>query len=123
MHLDGGRKMRGLLIALFTFILLAMIAVTVYASLEKNVLDAGPDVRESRWFQATLVDTYFGFLTFYVWVAYKERSWIGRLAWFVAIMGLGNMAMAVYMLMQLVRWDERTGAAGLLLRHRLTVVP
>jgi hypothetical protein len=108
--------MRVFLLILFAAILVAMIGVTTYASLEKNVFDAGPELRASRWFQATLVDAYFGFLTFYVWVAYKERTWTGRALWFVAIMGLGNMTMALYMLVQLLRWDTRTGAAGLLLR-------
>lgn len=109
--------MRAKLIVMFTLILLAMIAATVFASLQRNVLDAGPELRASRWFQATLIDAYFGFLTFYVWVAYKERTWVGRAAWLIAIMGLGNMAMAVYMLVQLIGWDERRGAAALLLRQ------
>lgn len=108
--------MRTFLFSLFSAVLLAMTGVTIYASLEKNVFDAGPELRGSRWFQATLVDAYFGFVTFYVWVAYKERTWLGRIAWFVAIMGLGNMAMAAYMLVQLLRWDARAGVAELLLR-------
>jgi hypothetical protein len=109
--------MRIVLIAIFSVILLAMIAVTAYASLEKNVFDAGPELRASRWFQATLVDAYFGFITFYVWLAYRERTWPARIAWFLAIMGLGNMAMAAYMLWRLSRWDEASGAAGILLRQ------
>ena len=55
------------------------------------------------WFQATLLDAYFGFLTFYVWVAWKERSLAGRVLWFVLIMAFGNMAMSAYVILQLVR--------------------
>jgi hypothetical protein len=36
----------------------------------------GPD---RYWTIATLMDAYFGFLTFYVWVFYKEMRWLPRL--------------------------------------------
>jgi hypothetical protein len=49
------------------------------------------------------MDAYFGFLTFYVWVFFKESRHLPRIAWFVAIMLLGNMAMSAYVLLQLVR--------------------
>ena len=51
----------------------------------------------------TLADAYFGFITFFVWLAYKERTNLSRVAWFIAIMLLGNIAMASYMLLQLFR--------------------
>jgi Protein of unknown function (DUF1475) len=38
-----------------------------------------------------------------VWVAYKERSWALRALWFVLIMGLGNIAMSMYVLIELFR--------------------
>jgi Protein of unknown function (DUF1475) len=49
------------------------------------------------------MDAYFGFVTFYVWVLYKEMRWLPRVGWFVAIMLLGNMAMSTYVLTQLSR--------------------
>jgi hypothetical protein len=94
--------MRALLLGVFGLILAAMLGVTVWASLERNVWDAGY-LFNDRWFVATFVDAYCGFLTFYVWVAYRERTAIGRVLWFIAIMGLGNIAMAVYVIIQLVR--------------------
>ena len=36
------------------------------------------------------MDAYFGFLTLYVWVFYKELRRLPRIAWFVAITLLGN---------------------------------
>jgi hypothetical protein len=55
------------------------------------------------WFKATLLDAYLGFLIFYLWVAYKERRTASRIIWFVLITGLGNMAAASYVLLQLYR--------------------
>jgi Protein of unknown function (DUF1475) len=60
----------------------------------------GPD---RYWTIATLLDAYFGFLIFYVWVFFKESRPLPRIAWFVASMLLGNMAMSTYVLVQLLR--------------------
>lgn len=110
------------LIVLFAGILLAMLAVTIGASLQKNILEAGPALRAERWFQATLADAYFGFITFYVWVAYKERSLAGRIIWFVLIMLLGNIAMSIYVLRELVRWRPNEPFSTILLRRESTAV-
>jgi hypothetical protein len=86
---------------LFLVILLSMLAVTTWASLRISLWDAWPDYVENPWAIATLFDAYFGFITFYVWVAWRERTNVARVAWFVLIMCLGNIAMAVYVLVQI----------------------
>ena len=87
---------------LFAVIIASMIAVTGWASLHQplGVFARSATIREP-WVIATLFDAYWGFITFYVWVAWKEQAWAARLLWFVAIILLGNMAMSVYMLAQL----------------------
>lgn len=110
--------MRFALIPLFSLILLGMIAITVMASLERSIWNVGPELLSDRWFQATLLDAYFGFITFYVWVVSKEKTHVGRITWFVLIMTLGNIAMATYMLIQLMLWDESKGWAGLMLQTK-----
>lgn len=102
---------------LFGSVMVLMLAVTVRASLAQSLWDALPGYAANPWAVATLYDAYFGFLTFYVWVFYKERSWGLRALWLVLIAGLGNIAMPAYVLMQLARWREEEGAAGLLLRR------
>lgn len=104
---------------LFGGILAAMLVITVTASLNQPLwqwggLTAEPD---RWWTYATLADAYFGFLTFYAWVFYKERGSIARVGWFVAIMLLGNMAMAVYVLLQLRQLPAGQPAASILLRR------
>ena len=88
---------------LFGTILVAMIVVTTRASLHEGVFAALPRLVRDPWALATLFDAYFAFLTFFVWVAYRERSFAARAGWFVAIMTTGNMAMAAYILLQLQR--------------------
>ena len=94
-----------------------MLAVTTYASLDRSILDAGTQLTSDPWFHATLADAYLGFVTFYVWVAYKEASVWKRFIWFVLIMMLGNIAMSIYVLLQLRRWDPDRGVTGLLCRE------
>ena len=101
---------------LFAGILASMILVTGWASLHQAVqnwggLTTGPD---RYWTIATLLDAYCGFLTFYAWVFYKELRWLPRIAWFVAIMLLGNMAMSGYLLHQLMRLRPGDAASAIL---------
>jgi hypothetical protein len=107
--------MRAILLTLFAFVLLLMLAVTAWASWDRAVWRAGYLFAEP-WFVATFADAYCGFLTFYVWVAYKERSVTARVGWFLAIMCLGNITMAVYVLLQLVRLQRDQSWEHLLLR-------
>lgn len=104
------------LLLLFGGILLSMLAVTTYASLDRSIFNVGSQLTSDPWFHATLADAYFGFLTFYLWVAYKEpRAW-QKLLWFMLIMTLGNIAMSIYVLLQLRHWDAERGVESLLLR-------
>ncbi len=94
---------RNLLILLFSAIFAAMLWVTITASLDRNVLDAAGDIWRDPWGKATLFDAYFGFLTVYLWIAWRERSVAARVVWFVLLMCLGNFAIAGYVLAALIR--------------------
>lgn len=92
---------RSLVTVLFTTILLVMLCVTGWASWTQPLWDWQGLVKapDHAWTLATLADAYCGFITFFVWVFYKERRILKRVLWFVAIMLLGNIAMAVYVLL------------------------
>ncbi|MES1167691.1 MAG: DUF1475 family protein [Oleiharenicola lentus] len=87
---------------LFAVIIASMLAVTSWAG-SHQALSAFAHSTTFRdpWVIATLFDAYWAFITFYVWVAWKEQSLLARVLWFVAIILLGNIAMAAYMLVQL----------------------
>ena len=101
---------------LFGSIFCCMIAVTVRSSLAVPLWDAIPGLVANPWAVATLWDAYCGFVTFYVWVAYKESSTTIRVVWFVLIMCLGNIAMSAYVLIQLFRLKPGEPFHRLLLR-------
>lgn len=103
---------------LFAIVLLSMLAVTSWASMECALWKMPREVATHPWFIATLFDTYWAFLTFYCWVAYKEVSWIPRIAWLLGILLLGNIAMAVYMLIELFKLPLNGTIEALLLRRK-----
>jgi len=86
----------------FGSIFVWMITMTIRTCLRVSLWSAWPGFAANPWAVATLWDAYFGFLTFYVWVVYKERKIVACLLWFVLIMSLGNIAMSLYVLIQLM---------------------
>ncbi len=103
---------------LFGSILSYMIYMTTMTSLELNLFTHLPTLLKDPWAVATLWDAYFGFITFYVWVYYKENSIIAKIVWFILIMLLGNIAMAIYVLIELFKLKTDEGMEKLLLKNK-----
>ena len=101
----------------FIVVLVSMISVTSWAGSHVALWKIPHETWTHPWFIATLFDAYWGFLIFWCWVAYKEVSWVARLAWLIAILLLGNIAMAVYALIQLFRVPLRARVEDVLLRR------
>jgi hypothetical protein len=53
----------------------------------------------------------------HAWQCYKEPSWASRALWLLALVLLGNIAMAVYGLLVTFRLPPNAGAAHVLLRR------
>lgn len=103
-------------------VLVAMLAVTTWASRQVPLWEIPGSVGGHPWFIATLFDAYFAFLTFYLWLAYKETSALARVLWLIAILVLGNFAISGYLLLQLYRLPKDATMADLLLRRRAAPV-
>lgn len=110
--------MRRRLTLVFALIFLAIAAVTGWASSQMAFWRTPAAVVEHPWFIATLTDAYLAFFTFWLWVAYKETSWIARAAWLLLIFVLGNLAMAAYVVLELKRLPPGASIEDLLLRRR-----
>lgn len=101
----------------FIVVLVSMLSVTIWASLQEALWKVPREVATHPWFIATLFDAYWGFLTFYCWVFYLERNILSRVLWLVAILLLGNIAMAVYALIRLFRLPADATMETLLLKR------
>ena len=88
--------------ALFLVILASMLWVTTWASMQCPLFSVPRAVATHPWFVATMFDAYWGFITFFVWVCYRQTAWTARIAWFFAIVALGNIAMSSYCLAALL---------------------
>lgn len=102
----------------FVVVLLSMFAVTSWASTHVALWRIPPEVIGHPWMIATLFDAYWGFLAFYVWIFYKEVSPLARFGWLIAVLLLGNIAMAVYALIQLFRVPTTASIEEVLLRRK-----
>ena len=98
----------------YVFVLLAMLAVTTWAQSREGLLSALARIPGDPWFVATLFDTYFAFLAFFFWVCARERSLVVKIVWLILIVLLGNIAMAVYALIQLARLKPEEPASAVL---------
>ena len=103
---------------LFCAVLASMLSVTSWASLHCPLFAVPREVYAHPWFIATMFDAYWGFITFFLWVCFKQTSITARLAWFVAILLLGNIAMSAYCLSELFSIARRDQLVGLLTARR-----
>ena len=100
----------------FGLVVVAMLAVTTWAQMQEGFLAALARIPSDPWFVATLFDTYFAFLAFFFWVCFRERSAFARVLWLILIFLLGNIAMATYALIQLVKLKPDEPASALFAR-------
>ena len=87
--------------AVTAVIFVVMIIVTFRATNQMSIPQAWPSYAANPWAVATLYDAYSGFVIYWMWVAYRERSNGTRILWFVLIMALGNIATSAYLFWQL----------------------
>ena len=82
--------------ALFALIMAAAIA---YAFAVGDFSGEGAKMLAMPWGIVSLLDVYVGFLLFCGWVFYREKSGVAALVWTVAILILGNMLTAIYVVL------------------------
>lgn len=109
--------MKPALITFYVVVFVAMVVGVTLASLHQDMFEAGGVLMRDPWFVATLADTYFAFFTIALWIAWKERFSLVAWLWVIAVLGLGNIAIAAYALWQLARWRPAEGVEALLTRR------
>ena len=73
-----------------------------------NVIKGFETVCSEPWGLATMFDAYFGFLAFWLYTVWRERTVAARLGWLVALLLLGNFAIAAYALLCLKQSGDET---------------
>jgi Protein of unknown function (DUF1475) len=111
--MQRGTRVKLFLKLLFGFIFVFMVIMTIRTSLQQSLWDARPAFLASPWCMATLYDAYFGFLTLFCWLAWRERSMALKIVWFILVMALGNIGMSLYVLIQLFKLKPDENVSGL----------
>jgi len=77
-----------------------MLATTTCVSLDRNMLSVEQRLADDHWFYTTLAKACIGFLTFYVWGAYKQLTVSRRIVWTALIMTVPNIATSAHIVAQ-----------------------
>lgn len=103
---------------IFTAVLAALLVVTVRAGLECPLLAVPPTIASHPWFVATIADAFAGLAVAYAWLLYKETSWISRIAWLLAFLALGHLAVISYVVAELFLTPREMNPAEILTIRR-----
>jgi|SRR5580700_4728609 hypothetical protein len=97
-------------------VVITMLCVNAWAFHIMMVWETPRSVVLHPWIIATWFDVSFAFLTFWVWLCWRERSWLASLIWLVAIFGTGNIAISGYIAWVTWRLPSSASMRDVLLR-------
>ncbi len=63
----------------------------------------GKEIMDNPWGIMSLIDIYVSMLIFSAWVAYRESSIIKIVIWIILNIGLGSLAVCVYVLIAMFK--------------------
>jgi hypothetical protein len=72
----------------------------------------GSEIMELAWGRMSLIDLYVGAALVGGWIAHRERSWPRILAWWLALIVLGHLASAIYVVVAARSSDWATFWSG-----------
>lgn len=72
----------------------------------------GNQILGLAWGRMSLIDLYVGAALIGGWIAHRERSWPRTLAWWVALVVLGHLASAIYVVVAARSPDWNTFWSG-----------
>ncbi|MFI5160706.1 MAG: DUF1475 family protein [Sphingobacteriales bacterium] len=86
---------------MFSILLVWMCYTVISTSLQSNLFREWNFLGGIPWMRATLWDFYANVTVIFVWVCYKEKSWLLKILWLILLVCLGSIASCVYVLIQL----------------------
>lgn len=86
---------------------LVMVVTVVYGLVTGDFDKEGAEILGLAWGKVTLIDLYVGLIIFGAWIAIRETSWTARVLWWGALVVLGNLAAAAYLLVASFTSEDR----------------
>lgn len=101
---------------LFSAVLLFMCYEVITTSLESNLFEQWDFLGSIPWMRTTLFDFYANVLVIFLWVCYKESSYLSKILWLILLVCLGSIASCIYVLIQLFKLNKDAGLRELFLK-------
>lgn len=76
---------------------LVMVVTIAFGFAVGDFAREGSSIWSLAWGKVTLIDLYVGLVLFAAWVALREKTPVAAGAWWLALIVLGNLAAAVYL--------------------------
>jgi hypothetical protein len=76
---------------------LVMLATIAFGAISGDFAREGSSIWSLAWGKVTLIDLYVGVVLFATWVALREKRPVVVGGWWLALIILGNLAAAVYL--------------------------
>jgi hypothetical protein len=98
--------MKNFLIAVFSILFIYIVYTVISTSIESNLFTEWDFLASIPWMKATLIDFYINTVVIFVWMAFREKSWLARILWLLGFVLLGSIATTFYVLVQLFKLDK-----------------
>lgn len=85
--------------ALGWIVMVGMLGAIAYGFTGGSFTDEGSQLLGLAWGRVTVIDLYLMFGVFAAWVWWRENSVLRSLAWTVAIVFLGSVAVGAYLIL------------------------
>ncbi len=95
--------MKNFLIIIFLFLFFYINYTVISTSIESNLFTEWNFLASIPWMKATLVDFYINTIVIFVWVAFREKTWLSRILWLIGFVFLGSIITTLYVLIQLIK--------------------
>ena len=76
---------------------LLMLGAIIYGAAAKDIIAEGNIMLAVYWGQFTFADIYAAFIVFWLWVVFREKSFLKSILWFLLIMFGGSMSIMLYL--------------------------
>lgn len=84
-------------VRIFGLVAASIMVIALIVSFTTGNFDTeGSQILQLAWGRMSLIDLYIGAALIGGWIAHREQSWPRTLAWWVALVVLGHLASAIY---------------------------
>jgi len=93
----------------FSVLFLWICYMVISTSIQSNLFKEWDFLGSIPWMRATLWDFYANVFVIFVWVCYKEKSYLLKAVWLILLVTLGSIASCAFVLIQLFRLKPNEG--------------